>query len=189
MHATMTAMPSAATIIAIGLARPSKRVTSPGRPNIPPPMMQLMTKAVIVQRPIDRTKAIVRLTSWSEVYHHCRTSAQSDQSLCPPSILTGTVADSEPIPLAWSVENQRTTSDTGVVLLRSEFLMINRIITSNPAGPCEPKGFPFQPEHPARAQRRGPLLLPPENHSNAAGSCGRRLDFTEHKPIRKGPCD
>jgi len=32
----------------------------------------LMTKAVIVQRPIDRTKAIVRLTSWSEVYHHTR---------------------------------------------------------------------------------------------------------------------
>src|SRR6516162_7338200 len=85
MHATMTAMPSAATIIAIGLARPSKRVTSPGRPNIPPPMMQLMTKAVIVQRPIDRTKAIVRLTSWSEVYHHTRISAQCDEILWPHS--------------------------------------------------------------------------------------------------------
>lgn len=36
---------------------------------MPLPIMQLMTRAVIVQRPIDRTKVIVRLTSWGRVYH------------------------------------------------------------------------------------------------------------------------
>jgi hypothetical protein len=32
-------------------------------------MKQLMTKAVIVQRPIARTKAIVHLMRWGEAYH------------------------------------------------------------------------------------------------------------------------
>jgi hypothetical protein len=31
-------------------------MSSEGKPKMPPPMMQLMTRAVIVQRPIARTK-------------------------------------------------------------------------------------------------------------------------------------
>src|SRR5262249_30696873 len=52
-------MPKAAKITANGLARPSKRVSSPGTPNMPLPMTLLITNAVIVQRPMDRTNAIV----------------------------------------------------------------------------------------------------------------------------------
>src|SRR5215475_14618898 len=58
----MMAMARAAKITAKGLARPRRRLSSPGRANMPAPKMPLMTRAVIVQRPIDRTKVIVRPT-------------------------------------------------------------------------------------------------------------------------------
>jgi hypothetical protein len=59
MHAVITDMPKAAMIIANGLARPSKRDSSPGTPNMPLPMTLLMTNGVNVQGPIDRTNFIV----------------------------------------------------------------------------------------------------------------------------------
>src|ERR1700730_15262154 len=58
MQAMMMATPRAPTMMAKGLARPSRRVSSAGKPNTPLPMMVLMTRAVIVQRPIDRTSGI-----------------------------------------------------------------------------------------------------------------------------------
>jgi hypothetical protein len=61
MQAIITAIVQAAKIIAKGLALPRRRVSSLGRPNIPLPIMQLMTRAVIVQRPIDLTNAMVHL--------------------------------------------------------------------------------------------------------------------------------
>src|ERR1700732_2774312 len=58
MQAMMMPPPRAPRMMAKGLARPSRRVSSAGRPNTPLPMMVLMTRAVIVQRPIDRTSGI-----------------------------------------------------------------------------------------------------------------------------------
>src|SRR6266699_3203800 len=60
------ATPSVAKITAIGIARPRRRLSSPGRPNMPPPMMQLITRAAIVQRPIERMNAIAHLTQWEK---------------------------------------------------------------------------------------------------------------------------
>jgi len=46
-----------AAIIASGLARPSRRVSSAGMPKIPLPIMQLITSPASAQRPIERTKS------------------------------------------------------------------------------------------------------------------------------------
>src|ERR1700722_19051455 len=64
MQAIITDTPRAPRMIAKGLARPSRRVSSAGRPNTPLPMMVLMTRAVIVQRPIDRTSGIAASRRW-----------------------------------------------------------------------------------------------------------------------------
>src|SRR5882762_7957678 len=69
MHATMIAIATAAKIIAKGLARPRRRLSSPGSANGPLPIRELTTTAVIVQRPIDLTNAIVHLTRRGGVYH------------------------------------------------------------------------------------------------------------------------
>jgi hypothetical protein len=58
---------TAAKSIANGLARPSRRLSSPGMANTLPPIVELMNRAVNVQRPIERTKAIIRLTESEEV--------------------------------------------------------------------------------------------------------------------------
>src|SRR5580700_9192902 len=68
MQAIMTATPRAPRMMAKGLARPSRRVSSAGRPNTPLPMMVLMTRAVIVQRPIDRISGIGVWGGGPEVY-------------------------------------------------------------------------------------------------------------------------
>src|SRR5215475_7781649 len=73
----MMAMARAAKITAKGLARPRRRLSSPGRANMPAPKMPLMTRAVIVQRPIDRTKVIVRPTGAA----HCTTRSKMDKGL------------------------------------------------------------------------------------------------------------
>lgn len=54
----MHAITKAEKIIAMGLARPSSRLSSPGTPKMPLPMMQLITRPVIAHRPIERTKPI-----------------------------------------------------------------------------------------------------------------------------------
>jgi len=56
MQRIIVAIANAATNIANGLARPSKRVNSEGRPKMPLPMIALITSAVIVQRPMERMK-------------------------------------------------------------------------------------------------------------------------------------
>jgi hypothetical protein len=48
----------APAISAIGLARPTKRVSSEGNPKMLEPTMALTTSAVSVQRPIDRIKGM-----------------------------------------------------------------------------------------------------------------------------------
>ena len=58
MHAMMIEMMPAATSIAVGLARPSKRVSSEGNPKMLEPTMEFTTSAVSVQRPIDRIKGM-----------------------------------------------------------------------------------------------------------------------------------
>src|SRR4029077_20141362 len=64
MQPMMMATPRAPRMMAKGLARPSRRVSSAGKPNTPLPMMVLMTRAVIVQRPIDRISGIGVWRRW-----------------------------------------------------------------------------------------------------------------------------
>src|SRR5438477_7046233 len=56
MHRIIVAIANAATNIANGLAGPSKRVNSEGRPKMPLPMIELITSAVNVHLPIERMK-------------------------------------------------------------------------------------------------------------------------------------
>src|SRR2546425_433726 len=56
MQATIIDTINAATSMAIGLAQPSNRMSSEGNPKMLAPIMELMTRAIIVQRPIDRIK-------------------------------------------------------------------------------------------------------------------------------------
>src|SRR5437588_8318455 len=57
MQATIIDIIKPATSMANGLALPSSRVTSAGNPKMLFPIMELTTRAVIDQRPIERTKA------------------------------------------------------------------------------------------------------------------------------------
>src|SRR5437588_12439811 len=57
MQATIIDTIKPATSIASGLALPSRRVSSAGNPKMLFPIMELTTRAVIDQRPIERTKA------------------------------------------------------------------------------------------------------------------------------------
>jgi len=56
MHKIIVAIANAATNIANGLARPSNRVNSEGRPKMPLPMIALITSAVNVHLPMERMK-------------------------------------------------------------------------------------------------------------------------------------
>jgi hypothetical protein len=47
---------SAAATTANGLARPSKRISSAGSPKMLEPIIELMTRAVIDHRPIERIR-------------------------------------------------------------------------------------------------------------------------------------
>src|SRR5262249_25169141 len=111
---------SVARIIAKGLARPSSRVSSLGRPKIPAPTMQLMTRAVIAQRPIDRTKAIVRLSCCGGVYHGRMQSLEphSDEALAPSNAF-GIVPESQAIRKERKSELRGPETGTNLVVSNS----------------------------------------------------------------------
>src|SRR5215467_3044388 len=68
MHKMGIAITRAPITIATGLERPSRRVSSEGKPKIPLPITVLTMRAVIVQRPSTRTKAKVPPENGA-VYH------------------------------------------------------------------------------------------------------------------------
>src|SRR5215469_18850083 len=59
----ITAMANAPTATAITLARPSRLVRTDGRPKTPLPIMQLTTRAAMLQRPIARTNPSLQFFS------------------------------------------------------------------------------------------------------------------------------
>ena len=64
-HATL---PPAA-IMAMGLALPSRRFSSPGNPKMPLPIMQLTTRPVMAQRPMDRSNCMGKAFAERSLYH------------------------------------------------------------------------------------------------------------------------
>jgi len=62
-----------------GLARPISRATSEGKPKIPLPMIELMTRAARLHRPMARTSPDCSLPGKTWFYHSCRLSAISFQ--------------------------------------------------------------------------------------------------------------
>jgi hypothetical protein len=55
---------AAATSMAMGLARPSNRVSSEGSPKMLEPTIALTTSAVSVQRPIERMRGMNAHPGW-----------------------------------------------------------------------------------------------------------------------------
>ena len=74
-------MPAAAPAnkTAQGLARPMSRATSEGNPKIPLPMIELMTSAARLHRPMARTSPDCSLPGKTWFYHSCQLSAISFQ--------------------------------------------------------------------------------------------------------------
>ena len=74
-------MPAAppASRTAQGLDRPISRATSEGKPNIPLPIIELMTRAARLHRPMARNSPDCSLPGKTWFYHSCRPSAISFQ--------------------------------------------------------------------------------------------------------------
>jgi hypothetical protein len=62
-----------------GLARPISRATSEGNPNIPLPIIELMTRAARLHRPMARTSPDCSLPGKTWFYHSGQPSAISFQ--------------------------------------------------------------------------------------------------------------
>ena len=75
----MTPAAAPASKTAQGLARPISRATSEGNPKIPLPMIELMTSAARLHRPMARTSPDCSLPGKTWLYHSCQPSAISFQ--------------------------------------------------------------------------------------------------------------
>ena len=75
----MTPAAAPASKTAQGLARPMSRATSEGNPKIPLPMMELITSAARLHRPMARTSPDCSLPGKTWLYHSCQPSAISYQ--------------------------------------------------------------------------------------------------------------